>query len=148
MLVTFGRRSHFICALIGLALIGCGGEDKKLESENAALKQELAKYQTVIWEGEEYLAFPKEGKSASERLVYYKIPFASPPNLTFPNEVVYGYKITEQKADCFKLERAVLEEDKPEPLRIDGPVQVGSAPPQEIFAESKLKWRAEGRPAK
>jgi hypothetical protein len=99
---------------------------------------------TVTLEGEEYLEFPK-GNVPSEWVVYYKTPFASPPNLTFPNEVAYDYKITDQKAESFKLQR-VLDEVIPE-LKV-GEVRVGRAPKQEIYATSKLKWKAEGQPAK
>ena len=96
-----------------------------------------------ILEGEEFLAFPR-GDTPSEKIVYYKTPFSSPPYLTFPNGLTYGYVVTEQKADSFKLQRKVAKEVIPGEIKPG--VQTGTAPPQSLFAESKLKWKAEGRP--
>ncbi len=75
--------------------------------------------QTVALEGEAEVSNP------GTRVVYYKAPFASPPYLTFPDGLG-GYRITEEKAESFKLERFASGAGISETIR----------------------WKAEGRPAK
>lgn len=71
----------------------------------------------LVLEGEEDLG------SDIERVVYYKTPFASPPHLTTTG--TEQYKITEQKAESFKLQR-----------------------PMTFTPGTKLKWKAEGQPVR
>jgi hypothetical protein len=72
--------------------------------------------------------FPRDDNGAdkvnAEVVVFYKIPFVGPPQLTFP-DANDGPKIQviEQKADSFKLRSGVL-------------------------GLGRVKWRAEGVPAK
>lgn len=62
--------------------------------------------------------------------VFYKAPFAAPPNLTFPDGLDNTRcEVTEQKAGSFKLRRA----------------SGGFAGEPTI---AKVKWKAEGLPAK
>jgi hypothetical protein len=62
--------------------------------------------------------------------VFYKAPFAAPPHLTFPDGLENTRcEVTDQKAGSFKLRRSPV-----------GP-----------FGEpniAKVKWKAEGQPAK
>jgi hypothetical protein len=74
---------------------------------------------TVTLEGEEFLA------PDNETVVFYKTPFESPPYITTEGES--SYRITDQKADSFKLKRVV---------------------PATLGADVKLKWKAEGQSAK
>ena len=74
---------------------------------------------TVTLEGEESLEPP------NEKVVYYKTPFESPPYITTPSGFDPSYQITDQKAESFKLTRVL-------------PATVGA----------RLKWKAEGQPAK
>ena len=72
--------------------------------------------------------FPRDDNGAdrvnAEVVVFYKIPFAGPPQLTFP-DANDGPKVQviEQKADSFKLRSGVL-------------------------GLGRVKWRAEGIPAR
>jgi hypothetical protein len=62
--------------------------------------------------------------------VFYKIPFAAPPHLTFPEGLrQYSCEVEEQKAGSFVLKRS------------------GASPPSEPFI-AIVKWKAEGQPAK
>jgi hypothetical protein len=61
--------------------------------------------------------------SDHEKVVYYKTPFASPPYLTATG--IENYKIVDQQAGSFKLQR-----------------------PSAYYPGVKLKWKAEGQPAK
>jgi hypothetical protein len=62
--------------------------------------------------------------------VFYNAPFATPPHLTFPDGLAkMQCEVTDQKAGSFKLRRA-------------GVVPYGAP---EL---AKVKWKAEGIPAK
>jgi hypothetical protein len=73
---------------------------------------------TIILEGEAHLDV-----GAKERIVYYKVPFASPPYLSGTG--MEHYKITDQKAESFTIQR-----------------------PPAYASEVILKWKAEGRPSR
>jgi hypothetical protein len=61
--------------------------------------------------------------------VFYKAPFAAPPNLTFPDGLDGTYcEVVEQKAGSFKMRRAAS--------GLSGPWI------------AKVKWKAEGQAAK
>jgi hypothetical protein len=61
--------------------------------------------------------------------VFYPTPFAAPPNLTFPDGLDGTYcEVVEQKAGSFKMRRAAS--------GLRGPWI------------AKVKWKAEGQPAK
>jgi hypothetical protein len=60
----------------------------------------------------------------TETAVFYKTPFAAPPNLTFPEGLDFRLQVTDQQAGSFKLKG------------------VGGVSP------AKVKWKAEGQPAK
>ncbi len=68
-----------------------------------------------------------EGKAyaplGKPRVIYYKVPFASPPHLTYPDGGI-GYKVTDEKSDSFTVEKQTM-----------GPSIAG-----------KLRWKAEGVP--
>ena len=66
-----------------------------------------------------------EAPYGKETLVFYKTPFAAPPNLTFPEGLDFSLEVADQQAQSFKLKRA----------------------PQG-FGPAKVKWKAEGQPAK
>jgi hypothetical protein len=79
---------------------------------------------TVIWED------IVEMRIGGEHEVFYKAPFASPPHLIFPDGLAtMQCEVTDQKAGSFKLRRA-------------GVVPYGAPDP------AKVKWKAEGQPAK
>lgn len=146
----------FLPFLVLFVLTGCGGADPKtanelqdLRVEHEKLKQELAKLQTTSLEGEEFLDFPKDSTAITERVIFYKIPYASTPYLTFPDGMVCGYKVTDEKAESFKLQR-VLPEEKGAVTKVINGVEVteSTIPLREIYVQSKFKWKAEGRPAK
>jgi hypothetical protein len=80
--------------------------------------------EAVVQEGLVELNFDGGPEVSREREVYYKAPFAEPPNLTFPGGL-QGVEVADQKAGSFKLRRF----DK-------GGLINGS-----------VQWRAEGRPA-
>ena len=74
---------------------------------------------SLIWEGVEDMTVGRKIE------VFYKTPFAAPPNLTFPEGLPLGLEVTDQQAGSFKLKRA----------------------PQG-FGPRNVKWKAEGQPAK
>jgi len=45
----------------------------------------------------------RRGNERAELQVFYKVPFASPPKLTFPEGVGEDAEVVEQRADSFKL---------------------------------------------
>jgi hypothetical protein len=66
----------------------------------------------------------------AELEVFYKVPFAAPPNLTFPDGLDQTRcQVADQKAGSFKLRRSAS----------------GFAGEPTI---AKVKWKAEGLPAK
>lgn len=79
---------------------------------------------TMVWEG------VVEASWGSEPEVFYKAPFAAPPNLTFPDGLdKTRCEVADQKAGSFKLRRAAS----------------GFAGEPTI---AKVKWKAEGQPAR
>jgi hypothetical protein len=81
---------------------------------------------TVVLEGEAEVHLARSREEPAELEVFYKAPFAAPPHLTFPEGLDNGCQVADQKAGGFKLRR----------IQRDGL----------IFA--KVKWKAEGQPAK
>jgi hypothetical protein len=86
------------------------------------MRQELRQSRppTVTLEGELVIPQGVQGTGVS-----YKIPFTSPPQLTFP-EGLSGWTITDERTDSFYINK------------------IGS----DSQIRNKLKWKAEGRPAK
>jgi hypothetical protein len=83
----------------------------------------LAPSSLIVAEGEVEVPFAKSDKEPSEVDVFYKAPFASTPNLTFPDHrlSMYRCQVVDQKATGFKITR------------------------MEAFgSNAKLKWVAEG----
>jgi hypothetical protein len=79
---------------------------------------------TVILEGVEDMPLGRKAE------VFYKAPFAAPPHLTFPDGLQgYSCEVEEQKAESFVLRRA-------------GVIAYGDP------SVAKVKWKAEGQPAK
>lgn len=76
--------------------------------------------ETIVLDGEEHL------EMGQERVVYFKTPFTAPPYLTIARHDG-SYEITDQKAESFKIKRPKCQSWEP---------------------DCKLKWKAEGRPAK
>ncbi len=117
----------------------------------ATTKLTLPLDKTVTVEGEDFLEFPKS-ESPNEKVIHFKVAFKSPPYMTFPDGMIYGYKIVDQKADSFKLQRAIPKEDRNNGTlekKIPGGVLItGPAPRSELFGGTKLRWKAEGQPAK
>jgi hypothetical protein len=124
-------------AILALTLSGYSDANKanaeaekaKAEAEKAKAELELARLKTgmLTLEGEEPV--PQlgglNGYVVSEKVVYYKNPFASPPYLTFPDgKQPDGYKITDEKAESFKVQ-----------------IMAGCT-------AGKFKWKAEGLAAK
>jgi hypothetical protein len=71
---------------------------------------------------------PLKGDSKKgELIVFYKIPFLTPPSLTFPDGIAESCFVEDQKAESFKISRDVSRHAGWESV-------------------SKLKWRAEGLP--
>jgi hypothetical protein len=81
----------------------------------------------VVLEGEAEVPLAPSPERPSELEVYYKSPFAAPPHLTFPEGLAYGCQVADQKAGSFKLRR----------------IQSGGG-----LVYAKVKWKAEGQPAK
>ena len=82
---------------------------------------------TVVLEGEAEVPLAPSTEQPSELEVFYQSPFAAPPHLTFPEGLANGCQVAEQKAGSFKLRR----------------IQSGAG-----LVYAKVKWKAEGRPAK
>ncbi len=73
---------------------------------------------------------PVMGESKKgEMQVFYRAPFASPPKLTFPEGLPDDCFVVEQKADSFKLGRDVSTRGLYQTV-------------------ARVKWRAEGLPAR
>jgi hypothetical protein len=82
---------------------------------------------TVVLEGEAEVPLARSTEQPSELEVFYKSPFAAPPHLTFPEGLANGCQVADQKAVSFKLRR----------------IQSGGG-----LVYAKVKWKAEGQPAK
>jgi hypothetical protein len=81
--------------------------------------------------GGEHLEF-QTGDVPSEKLIYYKVPFASSPHLTLTRGSDAGYKITDKTEKSFKLQR--------------GPCPVTGK--EMDWRIATCTWEAEGLPAK
>jgi hypothetical protein len=83
---------------------------------------------TVVLEGLAEVHRAKSREEPAELEVFYKAPFAAPPHLTFPEGLDHdGCQVADQKAGGFKLRRT----------EYNGGLVI-----------AKVKWKAEGQPAK
>ncbi|HYV38812.1 MAG TPA: hypothetical protein VE988_24220 [Gemmataceae bacterium] len=69
--------------------------------------------------GSDRLEFPT-GEAPSEKIIYYTIPFASPPNLTLTYGGDAGYSVADQTVKSFKLQRICPVKGKEDDWRIIG----------------------------
>jgi hypothetical protein len=60
---------------------------------------------TVVLEGVAEVHLAKSREEPAELEVFYKAPFATPPQLTFPEGLSDGCRVADQKAGGFKLRR-------------------------------------------
>jgi hypothetical protein len=115
--------------------------------------------ETTAIEGEEHLPFPtryfKAGETVepTEKVIYYKTAFASPPYLTYDVKVPFapqwetGYQVTNEKADSFTLKRTTPARFQVK-VEANGEIMPQSGPAHEPFEALKFHWKAEGRLAK
>jgi len=106
----------------------------------------------VTLEGEDNLPMPKlffkdgEPDTPSQKVVYYKAPFASPPHLTYDSPRDDGYKVINERADSFTLQRFTPSRYRTRVLA-NGEIPLQSGPAPDIAQAFTFKWKAEGRPA-
>ncbi len=107
-------RVYFVSALIA----GVTGSSAAFVTVHL-MKPAVSHPETVTLEGEEFVNL---GQS---KVINFKVPFASPPHLTFLDGTL-EYRATDEKADSFTLHRFAQDPDQ----------------------SGKVKWKAEGQPAK
>ena len=123
--VLMGAVSAFVAAVVSLAVVSLafvffvGPRSVGPAGQPAGL---------AIEEDEADVPFKGDSRKG-EVEVFYRKPFASPPKLTFPGGLSDQCFLVEQKADSFKLGRDV-----------SGTGLYSSV--------AKVKWRAEGVPAR
>jgi hypothetical protein len=101
--------------IVGLALLWMSGSqhnEPQVDQPTSPAVQpgdDVSRETTVALEGEEHLPFPtlffKAGEMVepTEKVIYYKTPFVSPPYLTYDLPRDDGYTVTSEQADSFTL---------------------------------------------
>jgi hypothetical protein len=127
-------RIYVIAGLISLAISAATAFavikflEKPSSPDPARVTDSPAPPKTTVEEGEIEVTLGSDRKGVAQH--FYRIPFASPPQLTYPGEYGPGYwncQITSQTAEGFKVERDVSTQ--------------GS-----YSTTCNFKWRAEGLP--